>query len=116
MRVKANVILARCDENKKLYGIRIQEKNGDWIRTWAFPIKEEIARQEGFDKVEINGSFAHTEDFPGCPYCHTKQFFVCGKCRKINCWHGQPTTTCQWCGNTGQTKVAEKLDVRGGGY
>lgn len=116
MRVKANVILAKCRTDRQMYGIRVEERGGDWIRTWAFPIKEELAVQEGFDKVNINGSFTATEDYPGCPYCGTRNFFVCGRCGKLNCWSGEEFTTCRWCGNSAETRSADTLTVTGGGY
>lgn len=116
MRVKANVILAKCRTERQMYGMRVEETGGDWIRTWAFPIKEELAVQEGFDKVKIDGSFLATEDYPGCPYCGARNFFVCGSCGKLNCYNGEKITTCKWCGNSAETYSADTLSVTGGGY
>ena len=116
MRVKANVILAKCRTERELYGMQVEERNGDWIRTWAFPIKEELATKEGFDKVQIHGSFQSTEDYPGCPYCGTEGFFVCSTCGKLNCWNGETTTVCKWCGKSAGVRTADSLDVTGGGY
>lgn len=116
MRVKANVILAKCRTERELYGMRVEERGGDWIRTWAFPIRQELAEKEGFDKVQIQGSFTTTEDYPGCPYCGTDGFFVCGKCGKLNCYRGEETTVCLWCGNRAGVRSVDRLDVTGGGY
>jgi hypothetical protein len=116
VRVKANVILAKCRTEKQLYGMRVQEVGGDWVRTWAFPIREELAVQEGFDKVSLQGSFGVTEDYPGCPYCGTKMFFVCGACGKLNCYHGEKITKCLWCMRSAETESKDTLDVTGGGY
>lgn len=115
MKVNANVILVKCKADK-LYGMRVEERNGDWIRTWAFPIKEDLAIQEGFDKVKINGSFGITDEYPGCPYCETNQFCVCGQCEKISCYHGGEMVTCAWCGRTLSVQTKDKLVVTGGGY
>ena len=42
----AAVILAKCYKTKKMYGMRSQKMNdGDWWRTWAFPIDEKRARK-----------------------------------------------------------------------
>lgn len=86
MKLEANVVLARCS-NKALYGMRVEKKANDWFRTWAFPIKEGDAAEEGFDNVTISGSFYAEEGYPGCPYCGRSNFIVCGVCKKISCWN-----------------------------
>ena len=40
MKKEASVILAKCAQDK-LYGIRIEKRDNDWVRTWAFKLKEE---------------------------------------------------------------------------
>lgn len=115
MRLEANVILGKC-YNKELYGMRVQKINGDWMRTWAFPIKAEAAQGEGFDNVKISGSFFSTKEYPGCPYCEQDDFIVCGVCKKISCYHGEEMSVCQWCGNSSAVDPADSLDVSGGGY
>ena len=50
MKKEASVILAKCAQDK-LYGIRIEKRDNDWVRTWAFKLKEETAEKEGFDKT-----------------------------------------------------------------
>ena len=96
--------------------MRVQKLNNDWIRTWAFPIRESDASEEGFDQIQLNGTFNETEDYPGCPYCEGKGFIVCGKCKKISCYHGEEISQCQWCGNSSRVTYSENLDVSGGGY
>ena len=68
MKKEASVILAKCAQDK-LYGIRIEKRDNDWVRTWAFKLKEETAEKEGFDKINFTGSFYTDEEYPGCPYC-----------------------------------------------
>ena len=42
--IEAAVITAKCSKGKRTYGIRIQKmEDGDWWRTWAFPIDEKRA-------------------------------------------------------------------------
>ena len=43
MKKEASVILAKCVQDK-LYGIRIEKRDNDWVRTWAFKLKEETAK------------------------------------------------------------------------
>lgn len=114
MKVKANVLLAKCN-SKDMFGMRVQYMENDWYRTWAFRIKSEMATKEGFDKVNLNGSFYSTEEYPGCPYCGRNGFYVCG-CGKLNCWDGSDTATCNWCGSTSNIVTSDSLDVTGGGY
>ena len=61
MKKEASVILAKCAQDK-LYGIRIEKRDNDWVRTWAFKLKEETAEKEGFDKINFTGSFYTDED------------------------------------------------------
>ena len=45
MKKEANVILAKCKKDQ-LYGIRIEKRENDWVRTWAFRLQEEMAEKE----------------------------------------------------------------------
>ena len=116
MIVNANIILAKCRTEKELYAMRVEERGGDWVRTWAFRIKEEMARREGFDKVRINGSFDKDAGYPGCPYCGGFGFIVCAVCKKISCFHGEEQGECRWCGYSAAVVSKNKLDVTGGEF
>ena len=120
----ANVILARCAEYQKLFGIRIEKQGEDWLRTWAFPIDEVRAKHEGFDKTEISGSLEVTPDYPGCPYCNGVFLLQC-TCGKMICCKNKTTgeseesysVLCEWCGNvTKDIEYTDKLSVNSGGY
>jgi len=115
----AEVVLARCSKTKT-YGIRVEQRKEDWVRTWAFPIEDDVAKREGFDANDISGSLNAVDGFPGCPYCKTNGFVLCGKCKKMGCWNNTSVVegvyTCPWCGNSGKTEVAEVFKVSGGGY
>ena len=39
MKKEASVILAKCAQDK-LYGIRIEKRDNDWVRTWSLKLKE----------------------------------------------------------------------------
>lgn len=98
--MEAVVILARCSVNKLMFGMRTQKMaDGDWWRTWAFPINEQRAHNEGYDKTSIEGSLYYTESYPGCPYCGKKGFVQCNKCHKLSCYNGELRLRCAWCGN-----------------
>lgn len=97
----AQVILARCNRSKRLFGIRLQEdRNSTWRFTWSYPIDESRAKSEGFDKAITDIRFGeYEEDYPGCPYCHAGGLTQCG-CGKLTCTdNGATTCTCAWCGN-----------------
>ena len=112
----ATVVLARCNKTKKLYGMRVEKRGNDWVRTWAFPIDEQKAKQEGFEANKVSGSMNAVDDYPGCPYCGTRSFVHCS-CGKISCWSSESKKhTCPWCGQTSEVQIAEKFDVKGGGY
>jgi hypothetical protein len=100
---EAVIAVCKCKENKKMYGVRF-EKTGtnDWQYTWAFPIKEDSAKREGYAGTTINGNVGPAPDYPGCPYCGTKYFVVC-QCGKLNCnISAGGRFTCEWCGLTGE--------------
>lgn len=115
--MEANVIMIRCKKNKMPFGARIQKEGNDWITTWAFEIDEEIAQKEGFESdTSLSGSFRIIEEYPGCPHCGARSYFVCGKCGKITCWDGSPTSQCAWCGDNARIEVSDNLELKGGGF
>ena len=116
--INATVVLAKCPKTKKLYGMRVEQRGKDWVRTWAFPIDEQRAKHEGFEKNKVSGSMNAADGYPGCPHCGTNGFVLCG-CGKISCWSGGNESkkyTCPWCGQTGVLRITEKFDVKGGDY
>ncbi len=115
--MEAAVLLAKCQRTKKIYGIRTQRmSDGDWWRTWAFPVDESRAHKEGYDATRVQGNLYCTEEYPGCPYCRTKGFVLCNRCKKISCWNGENQLTCPWCENDMNNIVSatEKFDLSGG--
>ena len=115
--MEANIVLGRCYLNRQLFGMRVEKRNFDWVRTWAFRISEKSASAEGFDKVNITGSFDDVDEYPGCPYCGGRNIIVCGNCGKITCRYGdQMFFTCQWCGTQSQLQEVETLSTDAGQY
>lgn len=68
IRVKALVGVAKCPKTNQLYGVRI-DTTSKWIATWAFPIKPEIAKREGYVANQFPSDLFYSKDYPGCPYC-----------------------------------------------
>jgi transcription elongation factor Elf1 len=120
--LKAKVIIARCSKNKKCFGIRIEQREKDWVRTWAFPIDERKAKREKFDANTITGSFKSDNEFPGCPHCGSVDLVQCGGCEKLGCVgniRGNSYSTvyiCPWCGVECQIQTVNSLNVSGGDY
>lgn len=117
LKKEANVILSKCEKTAKTFGIRVEKRNNDWFRTWAFPIKDDVAKREGFDKIVLNGSFLADPEFPGCPYCKADSFFICS-CGKMSCCdlNRGNVVTCHWCGTKCELTVAENFNIKSGGY
>jgi hypothetical protein len=113
--------MAKCSKTNKAFGIRIEQRGRDWVRTWAFPIDERKAKREGFDANTVTGSMDADDDYPGCPHCGSGGFVQCG-CGKIGCAgglqdHGDYAEyTCPWCGEYGEVAASDSFDVSGGGY
>lgn len=115
--MKATVILQKCTKTKKMFGVRIQEmEDGEWYRTWAFPIDEGRAAQEGYQNTQIKSFLPAVADYPGCPYCGSTNFFYDCNCGKISCYYGDSTHTCPWCNNTYSDlgSMTEKVSFTGG--
>ena len=100
---EAVVVLAKCGEVHRTYGIRAEKLAHDrWRLTWAFPIKEASAKREGYDKTSIGGQIDATDDYPGCPFCGQKYFTVCTY-GHISCTIlKNGLFTCEWCGARGE--------------
>lgn len=115
---EANVVLAKCRKSKKMYGIRIERRTDNvWYCTWAFPISEKGASNEGYDNVMISGRVDTDAEYPGCPYCGGTGWVSCGNCKKLTCWsNSERYFTCTWCGASGEVTAAEEFDLKGGGY
>ena len=79
---EAVVVLCKCGEAHKTYGIRAEKKApNSWLFTWAFPIKESSAKREGYCK---------------------EQFIVVCNCGHISCHIVKGNQfTCEWCGLKG---------------
>jgi len=124
--LNAKVIMAKCSKTKKSFGMRVEQREKDWVRTWAFSIDENKAKHEGFDANTVTGSMNALNEYPGCPHCGNKGFGKCS-CGKIGCLGGLKEGEilskgktvdyiCPWCGNTCKMEFAESFDVSGGGY
>ncbi len=114
MILDAAVILFKCGKTHKTYGVTVEKQaDGDWKRAWAFPINEETAHEEGYDRTQANGTLSELPGYPGCPYCGTHQFVRC-HCGKFGCYHGEKQYTCLWCGKTAGVSPSERFDFSGG--
>jgi hypothetical protein len=113
--INAKIALCKCPTNKHVFGIRLEEQNNNWIRTWAFKIDEDKSKREGFDATVITGAMNPVDEYPGCPYCGTMNIAQCS-CGKIFCWRSETqTATCPWCGQTGEFHTVKTIDVKGEG-
>ena len=115
--MEASVILGRCPQGGRTYGMRIEKmEDGDWWRTWAFPVQDSQAEREGYDRTPVQGNLRGFEGYPGCPYCGTTGFVQCNVCHKLTCWKGEEKIVCQWCGKElkGIRIATDKFDVTGG--
>jgi hypothetical protein len=109
------IVMGRCSRTRQGYGIRFEQRNaGQWTATWAFAIKDNVAKREGYEKSTMTGNFAFDDAFPGCPHCTSHTFFRC-QCGKLGCWDGVSLTiVCPSCGQTGEL-VGELTTLEGGG-
>ena len=116
--MEANVILSKCSKHKGMFGIRIEKREGDWVRTWAFKIDERKAKNEGFDKTPITGSLVADSNYPGCPHCGVVAFVCCGSCSKMSCLRSGGTSAhCYWCGiHMDNITLADSFNITSGEF
>lgn len=112
---EAFATLAACEETKKPFAITIDPKGRNLNFVWAFKIDREKAHKERFDTHHVSGAILYDKNFPGCPYCHARDFYICGNCGTVVCWHGQERVTCPSCGNIGSIQMVDSIDLKGGG-
>lgn len=73
-KINVAVGIAKCPNTKKIYGVRVEERYPkQWYATWAFPIKPETARREGYEENDFPSDIMYDSTFPGCPYCHKRE-------------------------------------------
>ena len=63
------VEIAQCPKSGQIYGVRIEERNKKWYATWAFAIKPETAKKEGYSAQQFPPDILYDNKYPGCPYC-----------------------------------------------
>jgi len=114
---EAKIILSKCCNHNKIFGIRIEKVGNDWVRTWAFQISEAQATREGFDKAKITGSLKASPDFPGCPYCGSRGLLLCA-CGRASCYDGKSWSPfCYWCNTkVGNLSHSESFNVSAGAF
>jgi hypothetical protein len=113
---EAFAVMAVCPETKKYYGITVDYLSRNSFKfVWAFKVDPEKAHREGYDTKSVSGSVTLDDDYPGCPYCKSKQFIFCS-CGAIICWHGQKVVTCPKCGASGEVTSVSSVNLKGGGF
>lgn len=113
---KAFAIMAMCEETKQPFGITVDPIEGGCIFAWAFKINPGQAAREGYDKQHVRGSVTYAPDFNGCPRCGSKSFYICARCGKVVCYHGQEYVTCPSCGASSSLRPNKTVDLTGGGF
>ena len=113
---KAFAIMAICEKTKKPFGITVDYIGPRRYKfVWAFKIDKDKAHREGYDEHTVTASVELDQNYPGCPYCGSKQFYICG-CGKIVCYPGERIVTCPSCGQTGELSTVNEINLKGGGY
>lgn len=108
--------MALCPKSHQNFGITVDSIARNHYRfVWTFKIDAAKAHREGYDTQNVHGSIEIDSEFPGCPYCKSKQYIFC-TCGAVYCWHGQRVTTCPKCGASGEVTVATSVNLKGGGF
>jgi transcription elongation factor Elf1 len=116
--------MVKCPFEGGSYGVRVEKRGDDWVRTWAFAIDDTRAKREGFDKSEIEGTLQPVDKFPGCPHCGTEGLMKCGCGKMLCCKDGLAENLdsagaieCPWCGEEiGKITTVDSVEVGSGGF
>lgn len=109
---EARVAICKCTRRERIYGVRMERSGKDWIYNWAFEMNPDAARRENYDTTKVEGMLIRDKKYPGCPYCGTNAFIICGKCGKLSCNNTSSSVfKCGWCGYEG-----ELSDYEGDGF
>lgn len=104
---KAFAIMIVCEETKKPFGITVDSAGSkQYTFERAFKIDRAKAYREGYDEHSVKGSITLSLNYLGCPYCGSKQFYICN-CGKIVGYYGQKVATYRECGITGKLTSVE---------
>jgi hypothetical protein len=113
---EAFAVMAVCPKTKNNYGITVDYLSRNSFKfVWTFKVDPEKAHREGYDTKSVSGSVTLDENYPGCPYCKSKQFVFCS-CGAIMCWHGQRVVTCPKCGASSEVTFVSSVNLKGGGF
>lgn len=110
----AFVITAVCSRSKLMYGITVDKVASGYSMIWAFPLTKKQAANEGFETKSLNGNIETDINYPGCPHCGTKQFYVCGSCKSVVCYHGEEYVECPSCGMRGNIVKVDEISLKAG--
>jgi uncharacterized protein YegL len=61
--------IAKCQKSGKIYAVRVEERGKKWYATWAFKIREEVAKREGYNEQSFPSDIQYDKEYPGCPHC-----------------------------------------------
>lgn len=113
---KAFAIMAICPKEKKYYGITVDcIRNNAYRFVWAFKTDKDKAKREGYNTQHVSGSVELDSDYPGCPYCKSKQYVFCS-CGTVICWYRQNIVTCPSCGQSGEITSVSSVELYGGSF
>ncbi len=114
---QATVVMAKCKQTKRPYGIRMEKKqDGVWYCTWAFELSERAAANEGYGSTLVSGKVDLDAGYPGCPHCGATSWCCCGSCGKLTCYSGETFSVCGWCNISGEASAADSFNLKGNGY
>lgn len=114
---KAFAVTAKCSKTKKPFGITVNPlSKRQFAFVWAFKMKEGQGEREGYENNHVKGAMIYDDDFNGCPYCHSRQFYLCSNCGKLSCYHGEIEVICPTCGTQSIVQAVEEIELAGGQF
>lgn len=103
-RNEAVILPVKCvSAHKTFYARYDYAYDGVWVLAYglkSIPADGSGVSASGMSKIDISNS--RTGPQYKCPYCGNRNYVRCGRCKKLTCYSGNSTFTCDHCGNVGE--------------
>ena len=88
-------MVTNCAKSRNIFGVTIDKVGfNQYSAIWAFKLDPQKAKHEGFGATKVNGQLNNDPEYPGCPYCGSKEFIFCS-CGAVSCYNGEKSSLAQ---------------------
>ena len=114
--VEMLLVPARCSQSRLPFLIRMKRSGPEeWLAIGTSAVAEERLRNPEFGGAQASGRLKISGDYPGCPHCQWRDFFLDQRCggRISCCQPNADSTVCPWCGDYALMKKLGAASIKG---